>query len=118
MPRSLFQTLRPWWRKVTEIAKKHDLKIGVLAHAGDGNLHPLVLCDQRDAAEMHRVEAATEEIFREGLALGGTLSGEHGIGMSKAPFLNMEMDPVALAVTRSIKQSLDPKGILNPGKFV
>ena len=105
-------------RKVTEIAKKHDLKIGVLAHAGDGNLHPLVLCDQRDAAEMHRVEAATEEIFREGLALGGTLSGEHGIGMSKAPFLNMEMDPVALAVTRSIKQSLDPKGILNPGKFV
>lgn len=105
-------------RKVTEIAKKHSLQIGVLAHAGDGNLHPLVLFDQRNQDETHRVEAATEEIFREGLALGGTLSGEHGIGMSKARFLNMELDPVATAVTRSIKESLDPKGILNPGKFV
>jgi glycolate oxidase len=58
------------------------------------------------------------DIFREALALGGTLSGEHGIGMAKAPFLKMEFDSVAMAVTKSIKQSLDPKGILNPGKFV
>lgn len=105
-------------RKITEIAEKHRLRIGVLAHAGDGNLHPLILFDQRDEAELHRVESAIEEIFREALALGGTLSGEHGIGMAKAPFLSMELDPVAMAVTRSLKQSLDPKGILNPGKFV
>ncbi len=105
-------------RKVTAIAEKYKLQIGVLAHAGDGNLHPLILFDHRDKSELHRVEAAIGEIFREGLALEGTLSGEHGIGMSKAPFLELELDSVAMAATKSIKQSLDPKGILNPGKFV
>jgi len=105
-------------RKTLEIAARHNVQVGVLAHAGDGNLHPLVLFDQRDEDEVRRVEAATEEIFREALALGGTLSGEHGIGMAKARFLSMELDDVAMSVTRSIKQSLDPKGILNPGKFV
>ena len=105
-------------RKTVEIAGKYDLQIGVLAHAGDGNLHPLILFDQRDEEELHRVESATEEIFRESAALGGTLSGEHGIGLAKAPFLPLELDEVALSVTKRIKQSLDPKGILNPGKFV
>jgi glycolate oxidase len=105
-------------RKITQVSEKYDIQIGVLAHAGDGNLHPLILFDQRNSDELHRVEAAIEEIFREGLALGGTLSGEHGIGMAKSPFLKMELNPVAMAVTKSIKQSLDPKGILNPGKFV
>ncbi|MEJ2718862.1 MAG: FAD-linked oxidase C-terminal domain-containing protein [Deltaproteobacteria bacterium] len=105
-------------RKTVEIAEKHHVEIGVLAHAGDGNLHPLVLFDQRDEDELARAEQATEEIFREALALGGTLSGEHGIGMAKARFLPLELDSVAMSVTRSIKESLDPKGILNPGKFV
>jgi glycolate oxidase len=105
-------------RKITEIAERHSLKIGVLAHAGDGNLHPIILFDHRDKDELDRVEKATEAIFREALALGGTLSGEHGIGMTKAPFLDLELDPVAMAVTKRLKQSLDPKGILNPGKFV
>ena len=105
-------------RKVLDISRKHDLQIGVLAHAGDGNLHPLILFDQRNKDELHRVEKASEEIFKEAIALGGTLSGEHGIGMSKAAFLPLALDEVALSVTRSIKQSLDPKGILNPGKFV
>jgi glycolate oxidase len=105
-------------RKTLEIAEKHNIQIGVLAHAGDGNLHPLILFDQRDEEELGRVEAATDEIFREALALGGTLSGEHGIGLSKAQFLELELDKVAMSVTKSIKQSLDPKGILNPGKFI
>ncbi len=105
-------------RKTVEIAQKYNLQIGVLAHAGDGNLHPLILFDQRDQEECGRVLKASEEIFREALALGGTLSGEHGIGLSKARFLPMQMDEVALRVTKSIKHSLDPKGILNPGKFV
>lgn len=105
-------------RKTVEIGEKHNLTIGVLAHAGDGNLHPLILFDQRDKDELARVEAAIKEIFEEAIALGGTLSGEHGIGVAKAPFLPMELDPVALSVTKRIKQSLDPKGILNPGKFV
>lgn len=105
-------------RKVVEVAAKHGVQVGVVAHAGDGNLHPLVLFDQRDEEERRRVEAANEEIAREALAMGGTLSGEHGIGLAKARFLPMEFDPVALRVMNSIKQSLDPKGILNPGKFV
>jgi glycolate oxidase len=105
-------------RKTLEIAQRHDIRIGVLAHAGDGNLHPLILFDQRDEEELARVEAATGEIFREALALGGTLTGEHGIGLAKAQFLKLELDETAMWVTKSIKRSLDPKGILNPGKFV
>lgn len=105
-------------RRTVAIGKKYNLQIGVLAHAGDGNLHPLVLFDQRDKDELRRVEEATEEIFRAALSLGGTLSGEHGIGMAKARFLSMELDDVAMSVTRRIKETFDPKGILNPGKFV
>ena len=105
-------------RKVIEIADRHDLQVGVLAHAGDGNLHPNLLFDQRDREEVQRVDAANEEIARAAVSLGGTLSGEHGIGMAKARLLPLALDSVALDVTRSIKQCLDPKGILNPGKFV
>ncbi len=105
-------------RKILEIAQRRNIQIGVLAHAGDGNLHPLILFDRRDPEELHRVEMAAEEIFREALALGGTLSGEHGIGMVKSKFLPMELDEVALAVSKKIKTALDPKGILNPGKFI
>jgi glycolate oxidase len=105
-------------RKVKEAAERHNVQIGVVAHAGDGNLHPLVVFDRRDEDEVKRVADATEEIYREALALGGTLSGEHGIGISKKRLLPLQLDSVAMAVTKSIKQSLDPKGILNPGKFV
>jgi glycolate oxidase len=105
-------------RKIVEIAARRNIQVGVLAHAGDGNLHPLILFDQRDPEELHRVEQAADDIFREALALGGTLSGEHGIGMVKSKFLPMELDEVALAVSKKIKAALDPKGILNPGKFI
>ncbi|MEW6113360.1 MAG: FAD-linked oxidase C-terminal domain-containing protein [Thermodesulfobacteriota bacterium] len=105
-------------RKIMEISKKYDVQIGVLAHAGDGNLHPLILFDARNQDEMRRVEQATEEIFREAVTLGGTLTGEHGIGLAKKRFLPMEIDEVGMSVTKRIKESLDPKGILNPGKFV
>lgn len=105
-------------RKVKESADRHGVQIGVVAHAGDGNLHPLVVFDKRDEEEAERVRRATEEIYREAVALGGTLSGEHGIGISKRALLPLQLDPVAMAVTSSIKKGLDPKGILNPGKFV
>ncbi|MEW6530187.1 MAG: FAD-linked oxidase C-terminal domain-containing protein [Thermodesulfobacteriota bacterium] len=105
-------------RKIMEISKTYDVQIGVLAHAGDGNLHPLILFDARNQDEMRRVEQATEEIFREAVTLGGTLTGEHGIGLAKKRFLPMEIDEVGMSVTKRIKESLDPKGILNPGKFV
>jgi glycolate dehydrogenase FAD-linked subunit len=104
-------------RRVRESAERHSVQIGVVAHAGDGNLHPLVVYDNRDSEEVKRVTEATEEIYREAISLGGTLSGEHGIGISKARLLPLQLDEVAMSVTRNIKKSLDPKGILNPGKF-
>ncbi|MEW6113572.1 MAG: FAD-linked oxidase C-terminal domain-containing protein, partial [Thermodesulfobacteriota bacterium] len=96
----------------------HRVPVGVLAHAGDGNLHPCVMFDKRDADEQARVDAAFDEIVEEALALGGTLSGEHGIGLSKARFMHLEFDSVAMNVMKGIKDYFDPLGILNPGKFV
>jgi glycolate oxidase len=105
-------------RKVVEICKRNGVSVGVFAHAGDGNLHPCIAFDRRDQDEYRRVRTACEELVPEALALGGTLSGEHGIGMAKAQFIPMEMDAVALRVMQGIKKYFDPKGILNPGKFV
>ncbi len=105
-------------RKVTEIGERHGIQVGILAHAGDGNLHPCIVFDKRDKDEYKRVQTVCEELIPEALALGGTLSGEHGIGIAKAPFLRLELDPVALQITQGIKNCFDPKGILNPGKFV
>ncbi|WP_005033644.1 FAD-binding oxidoreductase [Holophaga foetida] len=101
-------------REVQAIAARHNLTIGVMGHAGDGNLHPSILADERDADEMRRVELAVEEIFRSFLALRGTLSGEHGIGRMKSRFLHLETGEAGLKVMRSIKRALDPNNILNP----
>lgn len=103
-------------REVNRIAKDYDLLIGTFGHAGDGNLHPTILTDERDSAEMARVEKAIDEIFHAALELGGTVSGEHGIGFSKARYLPMEMGEGTMGMMRAIKSALDPKGILNPGK--
>jgi len=103
-------------RAVNAIAAKYSLMIGTFGHAGDGNLHPTILTDERDADEMARVEKAVEEIFDAALRLGGTVSGEHGIGFSKARFLPLEMGEGAMNMMRAVKSALDPKGILNPGK--
>lgn len=100
------------------IAGKFDLAIGTFGHAGDGNLHPTILTDKRDHAEWQRVEAAIEAIFEEALALGGTLSGEHGTGLAKAGFLEKETGRGAIALSQRIKRALDPNRILNPDKIV
>lgn len=100
-----------------EIAAKYQLTIGTFGHAGDGNLHPTILTDARDTEEMNRVHQACEEIFQKALALGGTLSGEHGIGLAKSRFLKWELQDSGLEVLRKIKQALDPDNILNPGKM-
>jgi glycolate oxidase len=105
-------------RSVVEISKKYSITVGVLAHAGDGNMHPLILTDQRDQEEWNRVETATKEIFQRAVELGGTLSGEHGIGKAKEPYLHMVMNEDTIQIMRDIKKVFDPKGILNPGKFV
>lgn len=100
-----------------EIADKYRLTIGTFGHAGDGNLHPTILTDENDKEEMARVEQAVDEIFKVALELGGTLSGEHGIGLAKARFLEWEFGEAGVAVLHKIKEALDPAGILNPGKM-
>ena len=100
-----------------EISKKFQLTIGTFGHAGDGNLHPTILTDKRDKKEWLRVEKAIEEIFNQALALGGTLSGEHGIGLAKAGFLIKETGRATLDFSARLKKALDPKNILNAGKM-
>ncbi|ACX51710.1 FAD linked oxidase domain protein [Ammonifex degensii KC4] len=101
-----------------EIAKKYNILIGTFGHAGDGNLHPTILADARDEEEMNRVRAAVEEIFRVAISLGGTLTGEHGIGLAKKRFLPWEMGETGVWVLKQIKKALDPDNLLNPGKIV
>ncbi|MCL2340724.1 MAG: FAD-binding protein [Proteobacteria bacterium] len=100
------------------IGKKYNLTLGTFGHAGDGNLHPTILCDSRDADEISRMHKAVDEIFKTALQFGGTLSGEHGIGMAKMKYLGDELGQSGLALMRSIKEALDPDFILNPGKMV
>ena len=104
-------------RGVREIAERHGVAIGNFGHAGDGNLHPTLLTDVRDKAEFARAEKAIDDIFALALSLGGTLSGEHGIGSAKARYLEKEVGPVGLDILRSIKRAFDPNGVLNPGKM-
>ncbi|WP_242841719.1 FAD-binding oxidoreductase [Desulfitibacter alkalitolerans] len=105
-------------KRLNAIGKKYDLFLPVFGHAGDGNLHPNIIVDKNDKEEMQRVEKATEEIFKAALELGGTLSGEHGIGTMKKPFLELELGAVGIEYLRAIKKAVDPNNILNPGKII
>jgi len=105
-------------RKIVEITNKYDLQIGVLAHAGDGNLHPLIMTDLRDREEMARVDKAMEELYEAAIGMGGTLSGEHGIGIAKDRFMGMEFNQASIDLMRGIKRVFDPNNILNPGSFL
>ena len=102
---------------VREIAARNDLLIPLFGHAGDGNLHPNILCDRQDRAEMARVKIAAREIFEAAIALGGTLSGEHGIGLLKKQFMELALGAEAVELMRRIKAAVDPLGIMNPGKI-
>jgi glycolate oxidase len=104
-------------RAVREIAARHHLLIPVFGHVGDGNLHPNILCDRRDPEELQRVRLAAAEIFAEAIRLGGTLSGEHGIGLLKKEFLEQDLGTAQVEAMRRIKAALDPNNILNPGKI-
>lgn len=104
-------------RFVESTARKHKLRIGTFGHMGDGNLHPTFLTDERNKEEMHRVEEAFKEIFDEAIRLGGTITGEHGIGLAKKSFLPKFAGDAQMRVMRELRQVLDPNGILNPGKI-
>ena len=104
-------------RRIKDISKKFDVKIAVYGHAGDGNLHPSILCDMSNPEEAKRVHAAVKEIFAAALAVGGTLSGEHGIGLTKREYIVSALGEDGVNALKSIKFALDPQGILNPGKI-
>jgi len=104
-------------RFVEAIAKKYNLRIGTFGHMGDGNLHPTFLTDERNKAEMHRIEEAFHEIFEEAIRLGGTITGEHGVGLAKKGFLPKFAGDAQMRVMRELRRALDPNGILNPGKM-
>lgn len=103
-------------RFVAAVAERHRLRIGTFGHMGDGNLHPTFLTDERNQDEMHRVEEAFREIFDEAIRLGGTITGEHGVGLAKS-FLPKFAGDAQMRVMRELRRALDPKGILNPGKM-
>lgn len=109
--------ITPLLKGIEAIANRHEIQIATFGHAGDGNLHPQILYDGYDPADVRRKEAASEDLFRLAVELEGTLTGEHGIGISKAPFMTLEHDPVAMDVMRSIKNTFDPHNLLNPGKM-
>lgn len=102
---------------IAEVAKRHQLEVGTFGHLGDGNLHPTFLTDERNADEMHRVELALEEIVNETIALGGTITGEHGVGLAKKAFLRRQLGEASHDLMQQIKRALDPSGLLNPGKI-
>ena len=98
---------------VEAIARRHDLRIPVVAHAGDGNLHPSILFD-RSAGEEERAHLAEADVLRAALAVGGTISAEHGIGFLKLPWLREDLDAVAIDEMQTIKRALDPRGFSTP----
>ncbi len=114
VPRSELATMI---RFIQETGARHRLDIATFGHFGDGNLHPTFLTNERDADEMHRVELAMREIFAKALALGGTITGEHGVGLAKKAFLRDQMGDASYALLKRIKRTLDPGNLLNPGKI-
>jgi glycolate oxidase len=103
-------------KAINQIAKKYDLHICTFGHAGDGNLHPTCPTDARNHEEMERVELAFAEIFDRAIELGGTITGEHGVGVMKAPYLEWKLGKEGIDAMKAIKQGLDPNNIMNPGK--
>ncbi|TGU71503.1 FAD-binding protein [Geomonas terrae] len=114
VPRSC---IAPMVKLIQDTAKKYDLLIGTFGHAGDGNLHPTCLTDERNPDEIKRAHQAFGEIFEATIAMGGTITGEHGVGVAKKKYLPKLVGESGLRVMRGIKGAFDPKGILNPGKI-
>ena len=104
-------------KKIKDISKKYQVSINNFGHAGDGNLHVTFMCDSRNTEQMERVEKAVDELFEQTLKLGGTLSGEHGIGVTKLKYLEWEVGKEGIRMMKKIKSAFDPDNIVNPGKI-
>jgi FAD/FMN-containing dehydrogenase len=102
---------------IGDIVKKYRLRIPCFGHVGDGNIHVNIMVSPDDADEIARAHAAEKVLFRGVVLLGGSITGEHGIGFSKAPYLGYELSPETIALMKRVKQAFDPHGILNPGKM-
>jgi glycolate oxidase len=104
--------------RIEQIAEHQGLPVAVFGHAGDGNLHPTYIVDRDDPDAERRIDATRDLIYRAALELGGTVTGEHGTGIAKKPWLALQRGERAVELMRSVKQALDPQGLLNPGKVV
>jgi glycolate oxidase len=104
-------------RYIQQVADELQLEVANFGHMGDGNLHPTFLTNERDSEEMERVEKAMALIFKRTAEVGGTITGEHGVGLAKKPYLQAQFSDYSYELLKQIKQTLDPKGILNPGKI-
>jgi len=104
--------------RISEIAKRYDIQVANVFHAGDGNLHPNIVFDRRDEEETERVEAASREIMGVCVDAGGTITGEHGVGADKRKYMPLVFSEEELAVLRGVKRVFDPRGKCNPGKVV
>jgi glycolate oxidase len=102
---------------IQEISRRYGLLIGTYGHAGDGNLHPQILYDSYDPEQVKKMEMVESDLFHLAVSLNGTLTGEHGIGLSKADYMGLEHDKVEMEVMKKIKKALDPNNIMNPGKM-
>lgn len=115
VPRGRLEEL---FRLAASLQKKHGIQVACFGHAGDGNIHVNLMVDDKDPAQRARSEAALDELFHGVLALGGAITGEHGVGLAKKPWWPAAVSPEAQALHQTIKQALDPLGLLNPGKFL
>ena len=104
--------------ELDSIAAQHRIRIATIAHAGDGNLHPLIVTPPGDEAAHIAAHRAFEEVIDAALALGGTVTGEHGVGLLKRAGMERELDPGSLEMQRAVKRALDPLNVFNPGKLV
>jgi len=104
-------------RTIDTISDRHDVPIVNFGHAGDGNIHVNIMIDKKIEGELEKAEAAIEEVFKAALELGGTMSGEHGVGIAKAPYIPLEISAKAADYMKTLKKALDPNNILNPGKI-
>jgi glycolate oxidase len=105
-------------RRIAEIGQRHDVRIVNVFHAGDGNLHPILLFDERDAEQVQRVLAASTEILDECIACGGSVTGEHGIGVEKIGFMHKLFEASDLEVMARLRDALNTNGRLSPGKML